>query len=211
VPRIVTNAAPMATCFMMSILESADRLKRFRREALDMLLPYDNRDKSNLRFDVSALKASPFIQGIWKEALRLYSASAAARVVTKDTEIEGYVVRKGSVILLPVQLMHFNPDAFPNPDKFDPERWIFDANDESHTRQQRKQAASLRSFGGGTGLCSGRFVAEQEIISTVATMLILFDVEIESPSELQLNPRSIGIMSPARTVRASLRRREISE
>lgn len=206
--RIVTNAAPMATWFMKSILDSNQHLERFRNEVTPLLKSSNDRPATDLRIDSSTLKKNQFIQGLWKESLRLGSASAAARVVARDARIEGYLVRQGSVILIPVQLMHFNPDIFPDPKEFNPSRWSFDASDQHQVDRQRRQNANLRSFGGGTGLCSGRFVAEQEIISVTATMLLLFDIELEDPESFKLNPRSIGVMSPAKPVRARLRRRD---
>jgi cytochrome P450 len=148
--------------------------------------------------------------------LRLRSASAAARAVTKDVEVKGYILRKGSVVLLPVRLMHFDSNIFPDPDKFEPERWTtsLTANTDERLKQaamqsQRKQNASLRSFGGGTGLCSGRFVAEYEILSSVATILLLFDIEFENGEDnFQLNPRSLGIMRPLRDPKVRYRRRK---
>ena len=161
-----------------------------------------------MKIDFPGLRSSQFIQGLWKESLRLGSASAAARVVRKDTVIEGYRVRQGSVILLPVQLMNSNPEVFSEPQLFDPNRWLFDPDDKLQLEAQKRQNLNLRSFGGGTGLCSGRFVAEQEILSVVAAMLLMFDIDIEDPAGFQLNPRSIGVMSPAQAVRAKIRRRK---
>lgn len=199
----------MATWFTVAVLSSTERLQRFRKEVLNMLLPQDGRPGDDLRFNISGLKANPFIQGVWKEALRLGSASAAARVVVKDTELEGYVVKKGSVILLPVQLMHFKPEAFTDPDRFEPERWISPSDNRANAEQQKKQNGNLRPFGGGTGLCSGRFVAEQEIITTVSTMLLLFDMVVEDPLSFKFNPRSLGIMGPAKTLTVRLRKRKV--
>ena len=104
--------------------------------------------------------------------------------------------------------MHFNPKAFPTPEVFEPNRWIFDVNDQDQVDRQKVQNLHLRSFGGGTGLCSGRFVAEQEIITLVSVILILFDIKIEDPESFKLNPQSIGVMSPVGVVKAKLRKRK---
>lgn len=198
----------MATWFLKNILDSPTRLKRFRSETSPMLSIPGASEGIGMKIDFPGLRSSQFIQGLWKESLRLGSASAAARVVRKDTVIEGYRVRQGSVILLPVQLMNSNPEVFSEPQLFDPNRWLFDPDDKLQLEAQKRQNLNLRSFGGGTGLCSGRFVAEQEILSVVAAMLLMFDIDIEDPAGFQLNPRSIGVMSPAQAVRAKIRRRK---
>lgn len=205
----------MATWFILCIIQSDERLRKFREVIQPLLLPQSNSNPNDLRFDMEKLKANPYIRGLWNEALRLGSASAAARVVSKDTELEGYILKRGSVVLLPVRLLHFDEEAFQEPEKFIPERWIYDlppnATEEEHAamaQKQKKQSANLRSFGGGTGLCSGRFVAEQEMLSTVSTMLMLFDIELVGNKEWELNPRSIGIMSPAKEPNVRVRRRK---
>ena len=213
--RIITNAAPMATWFILCIIQSDSRLRKFREVVQPLLLPPVKSNPHDLRFDMAKLKEHSYIRGLWNEALRLGSASAAARVVSKDTELEGYALKRGGVVLLPVRLLHFDEEVFHEPEKFLPERWIYDlpqdATEEEHSlmaQKRQRQSANLRTFGGGTGLCSGRFVAEQEMLSTVSTMLMLFDIELVGDGALELNPRSIGIMSPAKEPRVRIRKRQ---
>ena len=206
----------MATWLMLCILQSPERLLRFRREVQGLLLPQYGPNPDELRFDMGKLKTNPYVHGLWNEALRLGSVSSAARVVSRNTELEGYRIQKGSVVLFPVRLMHLNPDNFPEPEEFIPERWITslpsgasNAEQESIIQKEKKHNANLRTFGGGSGLCSGRFVAEHEILSTVSTMLLLFDMEFEEgQGEISMNPRSLGIMSPAKDPKIRIRRRK---
>lgn len=207
----------MATWFIFCIIQSDERLKKFREIIQPLILQestfHPNQD--NLRFDMAKLRTNPYIRGLWNEALRLGSASAAARVVARDTKLEGYFLKRGSVVLLPVRLLHLNEQIFEDPDSFIPERWASDlppsATEEERimmAEKQQKQNASLRSFGGGTGLCSGRFVAEEEILSTVSAMLTLFDMDLMDGRVWKPNPRSIGIMSPAQELRVRIRKRQ---
>ncbi|KAK5957267.1 hypothetical protein OHC33_001639 [Knufia fluminis] len=208
---IVTNSAPMATWFTICIFKSPGGVARYREEIASSVKCTDGIGQDEFPLDVLKLKQSQYIQGVWKESLRTGSASAAARVVTKEAEIDGFIVKPGSVLLLPVQLLHFDHDVFPQPQQIDPNRWITnDAKDEEKYRQIQKQNSHLRSFGGGIGLCSGRFVAEQEIINVVSTVLFLFDLEFVKPIEgLDLNPQNIGIMNPKRNPTVRLRRRKL--
>lgn len=199
----------MMSSFLLRLLTSPHHLSRFRREVHTYLLPpHLSAHADDLRFNMSLLKANPFIQGVWKESLRLGVTSAAARVVTQDSIVEGYVLEKGSVLLLPVRLMHFDADVFDDPDSFVPERWIVDPNDAEAAAKQSRQNNSLRPFGGGTGMCSGRYIAEMEVLSTAATLLLLFDIELEAGQEVGLNPRALGVMEPLRDPKVRIRRRE---
>ena len=210
--RIVTNSAPMATWFTVCTVLSPGGFELFLEEAIKCTLPGERSPDSRIKFDLAAIPKNPYIQGVWKEALRTGSASAAARVVVKDTNVEGYLVKKGSVVLIPVHLLHFNPEVFEHPEQIKPQRWIVsDEEDEAEVERIRTQNLNLRSFGGGTGLCSGRFVAELEIISLVSSMLLLFDVEfVTSLDSFKLNPRSIGIMGPETELVMRLRRKKFT-
>ena len=70
-------------------------LRKFREAIQPLLLPPSNSNSNDLRFDMAKLKINPYVRGLWNEALRLGSASAAARVVSKDTELDGYSLKRG--------------------------------------------------------------------------------------------------------------------
>lgn len=197
----------MATWFMYCAASDDNRLSKFREALAEAQLPCSN--SSGPQFDIQALKKHAFVSGLWKEALRLGSTSAAARVVMGDTELEGYAVKIGSVLLMPVRLMHFDENVFSRPTEIRPERWVLDdAKDLEQIEQQKRQNNALRSFGGGTGLCSGRFVAEEEILIVVSTLLWKYDIEFgENGSAYDFNPRAIGVMSPATNPIVQLRTR----
>jgi len=201
----------MATWFTYCAAGTTGRLAKFRKALSETQV--QSSEDSEPRFDISALKKNAYISGLWKEALRLGSASAAARVVMEETELEGYVVKKGSVLLMPVQLMHFDEEVFPQPEEIRPERWILDdPNDPKQLEQQKRQNSALRSFGGGTGLCSGRFVAEEEILNVVSTLLWKYDIDFgHGTAAYNFNPRSIGVMSPSTNPIVQIRRRTTSE
>lgn len=186
--------------------------------------------EEDIRFDLNALQQNSYIHGVWNESVRLGGQMAPARVVMRDTELDGYVVRKGSVVLFPVRFLHYNENIFPEPEEFKPERWMLPDEDESASaetkaereallEQHKKMRASLRSFGGGVSICAGRFAAEKEVLSTVSAMLLLFDIELEdggavqrrdktgSDFKVQLDPRSVGMMSPGGETRIKMRRR----
>ena len=44
------------------------------------------------------------------------------RVANNETELNGIPVPKGSVVIIPVYAIHMDPEIYPEPKKFDPER-----------------------------------------------------------------------------------------
>lgn len=198
----------MLTWFIGVLLENPEILSRFRSKVES----YSQNDSGNL--DTAQFSADHFIQSVWKEALRLGVTSASARVVTRDSQIEGYTVRKGSVILIPTRILHFDETVFPDPTRFNPWRWVTEDGNPNGAplcaERHKAQSHSLRPFGGGTGVCSGRFIAEREVLTAAAILLHQFDFEVEPGQNIphpNLNPRGLGAMYPLVDPVVTVRRR----
>lgn len=67
-----------------------------------------------------------YLQAIIKETLRLYAPlpSYEPRSLDVDSEIEGYPIPANTVVGMSPFSLHRNPDIFPNPLEFNPERWM---------------------------------------------------------------------------------------
>lgn len=59
------------------------------------------------------------------EGLRLYGPipNFFGRWAEQESEIMGYKIPKGSAILAPIWYIHHDPNVWPDPWKFDPERF----------------------------------------------------------------------------------------
>ena len=69
------------------------------------------------------------------ESLRKYPpGNVLIRVCNKEYKVPGtnYVIDKGSNIMLPMRAIHNDPEYFPNPEIFDPERFSPEAVKERH-------------------------------------------------------------------------------
>lgn len=201
----------MLTWLIGALLAHPDILQEVRSKA-DSCMPCDPEGS----LDSASFCEDRFVQAVWKEALRLGVTSSAARVVTRDSQIEGYTVKKGSVILIPSRILHFDPAVFPDPADFNPWRWVTEDGSPHgipvSTERLKSQNHSLRPFGGGTGVCSGRFIAEREVLTAAAILLHLFDFEVDPDTAQQipypnLNPRSLGAMYPLIDPTVTVRRR----
>ena len=47
-----------------------------------------------------------------------------ARETQDDIEIDGKIIPKGAVVVIPVWAIHHNKDIYPDPELFDPERSV---------------------------------------------------------------------------------------
>ncbi|GAB7106923.1 cytochrome P450 [Streptomyces phaeofaciens JCM 4814] len=102
------------------------------------------------------LAAMPYALRVFEEALRLYpSAPIVPRLVLRDTELGGYRVPAGSRILVNLYGIHRHPRHWPDPERFDPDRFLPDVT------KGRHRFAYL-PFGAGPHLCIGKHFALME-------------------------------------------------
>jgi cytochrome P450 len=106
----------------------------------------------------------PFTRMVLAESMRLYPpAWLLARVAVDNHEARGYVVPPGSLVVMSPWVVHRNGMYFPEPEKFDPDRWCADA----HNGRPR---FSYFPFGGGSRGCMGEAFAWMEGVLLLAVI-----------------------------------------
>jgi cytochrome P450 len=99
-----------------------------------------------------------------KESMRLYPpAWSLARTVISDFELRGYRIPAGSNVVMSQWIMHRNPAYFPDPQKFDPDRWATESS-------QKLPRFAYFPFGGGPRQCIGASFATMEATLLLATI-----------------------------------------
>jgi cytochrome P450 len=107
-----------------------------------------------------------YLNQVIKETLRLYPPAIGvfARQAVEDVEIGGYWLKKGSLVQLLSYVTHRDPRWFPEPDRFDPERF-------ESGRAESIPAFAYFPFGGGPRVCIGNQFAMAEMVLVTATLL----------------------------------------
>ncbi|TGJ78977.1 hypothetical protein E0Z10_g9784 [Xylaria hypoxylon] len=110
-----------------------------------------------VNFTGEDLKSLPFLNRCITEGLRRFPVvpGGLPRYVPKEgADIAGYWLPGGSTIITQNWSLHRNPEAFPNPDQYDPSRW------ENPTKAMKD---SMLAFGGGSRICIGMHLAYIEL------------------------------------------------
>lgn len=123
---------------------------------------------------LATLEKLPYFSAVILEGLRLaYGVSHRLGRASPDVALNfhGQIIPAGTTVSMSSVLIHDNPDIYPQPSVFNPDRWLAD---ESQKRLQRY----LVPFGKGTRMCAGLNLAYAEIYLTLASVFRRFDFEM---------------------------------
>jgi cytochrome P450 len=113
------------------------------------------------------LDSFPLTYACLQEAMRIKPVvpfgSAGA---LQDVVIEGYAVPKGTPLMLLINYEGHNDETFPEPDKFDPKRWI-----ELPQEKIKSNEKASMPFGGGARICPSRALSIMEMKAALITIL----------------------------------------
>ena len=93
----------------------------------------------------------PYLDAVLKETLRLYAPLPALepRSLPVDCTIDGFLIPAGTVVGMSPYTLHRNPEVFPDPHKFIPERWLGKYGDLAEMKRW------LWAFSSGGRMCIG--------------------------------------------------------
>ncbi|XP_047366100.1 cytochrome P450 4C1-like [Vespa velutina] len=91
-----------------------------------------------------------YLDRVCKESLRLYAVIPEfSREIIEEITIGKYVIPKNTTLAIHVHGLHHNPEIWPNPDKFDPDRFLTNET-------QYRNPYSYLPFSGGLRNCIGQ-------------------------------------------------------
>lgn len=97
-----------------------------------------------------------------------------ARSTSTETDLGGHTLPAGSHLLVCIPAVHHNPRHFPNPEKFDPDRFLPEA-------VARRSPNVYMPFGRGPHACIGTHFSLQELVLMLAQLASRFRVELDKP------------------------------
>lgn len=131
----------------------------------------------------SDLSALTYSRWVLSESLRLYPpAWTMGRMVVADLPVGGYVVPAGATALLSQYVIHHDPRWYPDPWRFDPERWKPEA-------VAARPKYSFFPFGAGPRMCIGEDFAWMEGMLVLATIAQRWRFRLVPGQRIDLSPR----------------------
>ena len=115
-----------------------------------------------------------YLDCVIKESQRMFPpGSQANRECSEDYDLNGIHIPAGTEILIPIYALHHDPDAWQDPEKFDPERFRGPSKDAIHAFQ-------FLPFGAGPRNCIGMRFALMEIKIALVKILLRYKF-VQSP------------------------------
>lgn len=161
----VAHTLTVSTFYLCSNKDILTKL----REELRQVLPTPTSSASLLE-----LEKLPYLTAVIYESLRLAYGPVVRmpRVAPTETLRYGeYLIPPGTPMSATTYFIHRDPNLFPNPDKFDPERWLQGSRSEELKRY-------IVNFTKGSRGCLGITLAYAEIYKAIAGLVRRFDFEL---------------------------------
>jgi cytochrome P450 len=186
-----STACALAWTFYM-ITQHADVRERVYAEVDEVLGGRDPRAE-----DMSALQYTGWV---FEEAMRLYPPVwTISRTATRDDEVCGKPIPKGTTVMLSPYAMHRNPEIWPEPEKFRPERFHPD-------EVAKRPRYSYFPFGGGPRVCLGNRFAMMEAKIMMAMVIQRYRLSVLPGQEIVAEP--MITLRPRDGIQMGLERRE---
>ena len=139
-----------------------------------------------------------YLDAVIKETMRSRPVVAQiGRWLTEPTEIDGWTIPADTMVIIPISVIHEDPEVYPEPDAFRPERFL-DGNDPG--------GYSWLPFGGGVRRCPGASLALLEMRVIIRTIVQHLDLAPDRPEPERQTVRGITIV-PSRGGRVVVRTR----
>lgn len=124
-----------------------------------------------------------YTRRVFAEAMRLYPpAYVIGRTALNDFTLGEYTIPAGNMILLSPYITHRNPNLFPNPESFDPDRW-------DPKLEAGRHKFAYYPFGGGPRTCIGEPFAWMEGILLIATLAQRWQMRLKPGHPVDYDPQ----------------------
>jgi cytochrome P450 family 110 len=139
--------------------------------------------------DLTAINKLPYLGAFCAEVLRIHPVALLTfpRVALEAVSLQGYDIAPGKVVMGCIYLTHHRPDLYPEPDLFQPERFL----------KNQFTPYEYVPFGGGSRRCIGLALAQMEL--KLVLVEILTNCQLQLTDKLPIAPVRRGVTLAPRT------------
>uniref|UniRef100_A0AAX7W6E7 unspecific monooxygenase n=1 Tax=Astatotilapia calliptera TaxID=8154 RepID=A0AAX7W6E7_ASTCA len=180
-----------------SLARNPEIMKRLQSE-IDSTFP----NKGPVEYE--ALMQMEYLDSVVSECLRLYPSIPRLERVAKETvKISEITIPKGMLVMVPVYALHRDPELWPEPEEFKPDRF-------SKENKQNINPYTYLPFGAGPRSCMGTRFALMMVKLAMVEVLQNFSFSVCKETEIPLEMDVAGFVSPVRPIKLKLKMRSIS-
>jgi cytochrome P450 len=129
------------------------------------------------------LAALPYLNAVIAETLRMHpTVSIVLRRLTAPFTVRGVDCSEGDIIGVALPALHFNPDIWSDPERFDPERFL----------TAKPSPFEYAPFGGGYRRCIGASFANYELAVSIGTIMSTVELKMSEHARRRTPPRAVA-------------------
>ncbi|KFQ76016.1 Cytochrome P450 3A9, partial [Phaethon lepturus] len=175
-------------CYLAYELATHPDVQQKLLEEIDTVLP----NKVPLTYE--AMMQLEYLDMTVNETLRLFPLGGRLeRTCKKDIEINGVTIPKGTIVIIPAYTLHHNPEYWPNPDEFRPERF-------SKEHKEAIDPYTYLPFGAGPRNCIGMRFAVLTLKVAITVLLQYFTFQTCKETQIPLKLSSQGLLRPEKDI-----------
>ncbi|XP_047388808.1 cytochrome P450 3A9-like [Sciurus carolinensis] len=177
-----------ALSFLMYELATNPDVQTKLQQEIDEALP----NKAPATYDT--LVQMEYLDMVVNEMLRLYPiAGRLERVCKKDVEINGVFIPKGTIVMVPSFILHRDPQYWPEPEAFRPERF-------SKKNKDNIDPYIYMPFGSGPRNCIGMRFALMNLKLALVKVMQNFSFQPCQETQIPLKFNKQGLLQPERPI-----------
>ncbi|KAI4889690.1 hypothetical protein NFI96_028998 [Prochilodus magdalenae] len=171
-------------CFFFYVMATNQKAMKKLQEEISETFP----NEAPVQYE--ELMGMDYLDAALNESMRLYPVAARLeRVCKKTVEINGVTIPKGTVVMIPTFPLHRDPEYWPDPETFKPERFTKENKD-------RIDPYMFMPFGSGPRNCIGMRFALVTMKLAIVHILRRFDVSVCDETKVPLELGLSAFLSP---------------
>ncbi|NXW59645.1 CP3A9 protein, partial [Eurystomus gularis] len=175
-------------CYLAYELAMHPDVQQKLLEEIDTVLP----NKAPLTYET--MMQLEYLDMTVSETLRLFPIGGRLeRTCKRDVEINGVTIPKGTIVMIPPYTLHHNPEYWPNPEEFRPERF-------SKENKESIDPYTYLPFGAGPRNCIGMRFALLTLKVAIVLLLQNFTFQTCKETQIPLKLSSKGLLIPEKPI-----------